>query len=165
MLKFNCISAEKIKKIVKNILHIQVPDEKHLRIDYTYEFKTNSSTPGNPKIGEKPEDGTKVTFTNNASVKTSDSTEESSAGENSYELLDSSGIVSATEAPSIVKVNIGDQTITLWIQTFKLAQYVNGKWQYANAFTPLAEQPTVDRITLGDFEGDDGTVPASAAEP
>lgn len=52
--KINCISAEKIKKIVKNILHIQVPDEKHLRIDYTYEFKTNSSTPGNPKIGQQP---------------------------------------------------------------------------------------------------------------
>lgn len=52
--KINCISAEKTKKMVKNILHIQVPDEKHLRIDYTYEFKINSSTPGNPKIGENP---------------------------------------------------------------------------------------------------------------
>lgn len=151
----------------KNYIHLQVPDGKHLRISYYYNLKTNDMTPadatgGKLPLGQKPPVGTYIEFSNGALMETSNGTEISDAEDESIMVSASNGDVTSSTPPSLVKVNIGNQSITNINATFKLAVYdtSTNKWTYATNFEKTKNAG--DTITFG--TGSDAALETVSAE-
>ncbi len=130
------VSAEskETKKIINNVMSFQVPDERHLKIVYCYELKTNENTPGGLPVGSKPPVGSEIYFKNEAAVNTSSGTQKDDTDETSFVVARSGATVTTAKVPSIEKVNVSNHSIDNLEATFKLAKYEDGKWVYATDF-------------------------------
>lgn len=131
------ISAEskETKEIINNVMSFQVPDERHLKIVYCYDLKTNENTPGGLPVGSKPPVGSEIYFKNEAAVNTSSGTQKDDTDETSFVVARSGATVTTVKVPSIEKVNVSNHSINNLEATFKLAKYENGNWVYATDFT------------------------------
>ena len=167
------VSATLQKEIVsvKHILSLTLPDETPLQIWYRYQLKTNENTPDTDKnitaSGAVPPAGDKIYMKNEAILQTSNGSAGDHISETEFEILEAEASVETISYPKIKKVDVGDYSIEL-DATFKLAKYVDGKWHYATAFTPVNGTDgkfLYNEVTYGDSGIETGTtIPAAAAD-
>lgn len=167
------VSATLQKEIVsvKHILSLTLPDETPLQIWYRYQLKTNENTPDTDKnitaSGAVPPAGDKIYMKNEAILQTSNGSAGDHISETEFEILEAEASVETISYPKIKKVDVGDYSIEL-DATFKLAKYVDGKWHYATAFTPVNGTDgkfLYNEVTYGDSGIETGTtIPEAAAD-
>lgn len=133
-------------------LELNVPDGKHIAIEYTYKLLANENTPSvvagcnsttrqNGKFpvmssGMALPVGDKISMSNTASLKTDSNSAEKKKELNNYEITKSSGTISTGTIPKIQKVNIADYTKNDLRADFLLAMYGENEagvegWYYA----------------------------------
>lgn len=133
-------------------LELNVPDGKHIAIEYTYKLLANENTPSvvagcnsttrqNGKFpvmssGMALPVGDKISMSNTASLKTDSNSAEKKKELNNYEITKSSGTISTGTIPKIQKVNIADYTKNDLQADFLLAMYGENEagvegWYYA----------------------------------
>lgn len=133
-------------------LELNVPDGKHIAIEYTYKLLANENTPSvvagcnsttrqNGKFpvmssGMALPVGDKISMSNTASLKTDSNSAEKKKELNNYEITKSSGTISTGTIPKIQKVNIADYTKNNLQADFLLAMYGENEagvegWYYA----------------------------------
>mgnify|MGYP002795503852 CR=1 FL=1 len=165
------VSATLQKEIVsvKHILSLTLPDETPLQIWYRYQLKTNENTPDTDKnitaSGAVPPAGDKIYMKNEAILQTSNGSAGDHISETEFEILEAEASVETISYPKIKKVDVGDYSIEL-DATFKLAKYVDGKWHYATAFTPVNGTDgkfLYNEVTYGDSGIETGTTIPEAA--
>lgn len=129
------------------LIKLTLPDEKHIKIDYTYKLIANSNTPSvidecKTKIKgryvkvEKGSDipsGDSIKFKNEARLFTESVSGDDSTKETEYKVASSNAFVSINKLPKIKKVDIGNYNINDLDAKFLLARYseTNQSWQYA----------------------------------
>lgn len=133
-------------------LELNIPDGKHIAIEYTYKLLANENTPSvvagcnsttrqNGKFpvmssGMALPVGDKISMSNTASLKTDSNSAEKKKELNNYEITKSSGTISTGTIPKIQKVNIADYTKNDLQADFLLAMYGENEagvegWYYA----------------------------------
>jgi len=129
------------------LLKLTIPDEKHIRIKYTYKLIANENTPSvinecesnvrifgvfdTMKPGYVPPSGDEIQLQNTAKI-IHDGLEENSKPCNIDYVIDKAGaVIEVNKVPKIVKVNTGDYTIKNLESSFYLAKYENGRWFFA----------------------------------
>lgn len=170
-IKFVSATLQKEVVSVKHILNLTLPDETPLQIWYRYQLKTNENTPDTDKnitaSGAVPPAGDKIYMKNEAILQTSNGSAGDHISETEFEILEAEASVETISYPKIKKVDVGDYSIEL-DATFKLAKYVDGKWHYATAFTPV--NGTDGKFLYNEVAYDDSgietgtTIPAAAAD-
>lgn len=170
-IKFVSATLQKEVVSVKHILNLTLPDETPLQIWYRYQLKTNENTPDTDKnitaSGAVPPAGDKIYMKNEAILQTSNGSAGDHISETEFEILEAEASVETISYPKIKKVDVGDYSIEL-NATFKLAKYVDGKWHYATAFTPV--NGTDGKFLYNEVAYDDSgietgtTIPAAAAD-
>ena len=170
-IKFVSATLQKEVVSVKHILNLTLPDETPLQIWYRYQLKTNENTPDTDKnitaSGAVPPAGDKIYMKNEAILQTSNGSAGDHISETEFEILEAEASVETISYPKIKKVDVGDYSIEL-DATFKLAKYVDGKWHYATAFTPVNGTDgkfLYNEVTYGDSGIETGTtIPEAAAD-
>ncbi|MDE6833706.1 MAG: Cna B-type domain-containing protein [Ruminococcus sp.] len=140
-------------------IHLTLPDEMHLRVEYKYIILTNENSPSLGKTNEKthkkivagdaPSPNDKITFSNSASLKTVNITDEATKDNVEIKVSDSLATVTPDTPPSIKKVDVNDYSLQL-NANFKFAKYVDGKWQFAKALDTNTDNNS-DRTTVSDW--------------
>lgn len=131
------------------LIKLTIPDETHIVVEYTYSLIANEKTPSvinkcmsttrvngryvTMTSGLPIPAGDKISFKNEASLKTESASAEDEASKEQYEFFKSSGTTATDVLPSIVKVRTGDYTINDLKAEFLLAKYENGQWFYAKS--------------------------------
>lgn len=129
------------------LLQLTIPDETHIVVDYTYKMIANETTPSvingcksstrvngryaTMQPGFVPPAGDKITFSNKAELISDSASDEAEVKNTEYEVFKSSGMITTSSLPEIIKVNTGDYTINDLQAKFLLAKYENGQWYYA----------------------------------
>lgn len=149
------------------LLQLTIPDETHIVVDYTYKMIANETTPSvingcksstrvngryaTMQPGFVPPAGDKITFSNRAELISDSASDESEIKDTEYEVFKSSGMITTSSLPEIVKVNTGDYTINDLKAKFLLAKYENGQWYYAIKINDATEDD--DRVITWSTSG------------
>lgn len=156
------------------LLQLTIPDETHIRVEYTYKMIANENTPsvihgcksstyvnGRKAImqpGFVPPEGDSVTFSNKAELIADSASDESEVTNTQYDVFKSYGNITTNKLPKIVKVNTGNYTINTLKANFLLAKYEDGKWYYAISINDGSDDPKVnDRVITWSTTGVTGT--------
>lgn len=157
------------------LMKLTVPDETHIAIDYTYKMIANANTPSVihgcksstrvngryaiMKPGFVPPADDIIKFKNTAKLIADSASDESALDNKEYKVFKSSGMITTTLLPKIVKVDTGDYSINELRARFLIAKYQNGKWYYAVNINDDEETggESNDRTITWDVNGVDGT--------
>ena len=128
------------------LIKLTLPDEKHIKIYYTYKLITNNNTPtvknecmsrvGRPTKVVKGSDipgGDIIKFTNTAKLSTESASDDSTVKETKYKMANASAYNTLDRLPKIKKVNIGNPDFSDLDAKFLIARYSKTQlsWEYA----------------------------------
>lgn len=128
------------------LIKLTLPDEKHIKIYYTYKLITNNNTPtvknecmsrvGRPTKVVKGSDipgGDIIKFTNTAKLSTESASDDSTVKETEYKMANASAYNTLDRLPKIKKVNIGNPDFSDLDAKFLIARYSKTQlsWEYA----------------------------------
>lgn len=157
------------------LMKLTVPDETHIVVDYTYKMIANANTPSVihgcksstrvngryaiMKPGFVPPADDIIKFKNTAKLIADSASDESALDNTEYKVFKSSGMITTTLLPKIVKVDTGDYSINELQAKFLIAKYENGKWYYAVEINDGGPDGTGsnDRVITWDVNGVEGT--------
>lgn len=157
------------------LMKLTVPDETHIVVDYTYKMIANANTPSVihgcksstrvngryaiMKPGFVPPADDIIKFKNTAKLIADSASDESALDNTEYKVFKSSGMITTTLLPKIVKVDTGDYSINELQAKFLIAKYENGKWYYAVEINDGGSDGTGsnDRVITWDVNGVEGT--------
>lgn len=143
------------------LLKLVIPDEKTIKIVYEYKIIGNENTPSvNNKCGSGvyqnrkelimqpgmvPPIGDSITFSNKAELRTESVYDWAERKEDEYIVPESTGILSTNELPKIIKVDVGNETISSLNNEYYL---VNGNGtKYATPIPKNAEVAESEKIS------------------
>lgn len=157
------------------LMKLTVPDETHIVVDYTYKMIANANTPSVihgcksstrvngryaiMKPGFVPPADDIIKFKNTAKLIADSASDESALDNTEYKVFKSSGMITTTLLPKIVKVDTGDYSINELQAKFLIAKYENGKWYYAVEINDGGSDGngSNDRVITWDVNGVEGT--------
>lgn len=126
------------------VLHLEVPDQKYLRIEYTYNVRGYTHAP------EGSNNNTNVIVSNTASFETANAAGYDSSDHNAMNVDDSSATSNTKTYPEIYKVDANSLSISNLAAKFKVLMYdkLKHEWVYAKEI----KTETVEGITFNKIE-------------
>lgn len=123
------ISEVKAKKNTPVVLNVDVPDQQHVRVEYTYHVTGYTASEQN-----NPNSGDKIYLTNTASFTADNGSGWDQVSHNQLNVQSSSAQSHANKYPKIHKVDINNYSLNTLNAAFKVAKYDHdaSKWVYAS---------------------------------